>query len=371
MEAELSLDELVGSAWQNHLLDRMLRDENAFTLKAQQAHTSDMGPALLEAVASDLDELRQLFDMPLQIGSLKPLGERKAEPMKLALAGVSDWRPMLEPLAAYFHENGSGLLARHRAFRWLSSAGESKLEPILDPDPITLEELYTYDLERELLLANTEQFAAGHPANNVLLYGDRGTGKSSTVKALLQRYPKLKMIELAADHLSELPLLLDQITGTPHRFVLFVDDLSFDEFETQYKHLKAVLEGGLQVRPANVVIYATSNRRHLIKERFSDLTKPIINDEINQQDTVQEKLSLSDRFGITLTFSAPDQPRYLEIVYSLAHGRGLDVTRDELRARAVRWSMYHNGFSGRTARQFIDYLCGEINLGRSGATSPL
>ena len=146
----------------------------------------------------------------------------------------------------------------------------------------------------------------------------------------------------------------------PGRFVLFVDDLSFDDAELQYKHLKAVLEGGLEARPSNVVIYATSNRRHLVKERFSDMTKAIVNDEIHQQDTMQEKLSLSDRFGITLTFVTPDQQRYLTIVDEIARGRGLDINPDDLRARAIRWAMYNNGFSGRTARQFVDFLEGEL-----------
>ena len=141
-----------------------------------------------------------------------------------------------------------------------------------------------------------------------------------------------------------------------------VDDLSFDEMELQYKHLKAILEGGLEVRPGNVVIYATSNRRHLVKERFSDMTKAIVNDEIHQQDTVEEKLSLSDRFGITLTFVTPDQERYLKIVEAIISSRGLSIDRGEMRARAIRWAMYHNGFSGRTARQFVDFLEGEATV---------
>ncbi|MDE3078257.1 MAG: ATP-binding protein, partial [Chloroflexota bacterium] len=299
LEAELSSERLVGSAWQNHLLDRLLTDENAFSAKAQRAGAAGMGPGLLDAASDDLAQLRGLFDWPLEVDGFRPLGDAEPEGFKLVLARTADWRGLLEPLAGYFHEHGGGVLARFRAFRWLADAAGGRLEPIPNPDPITLEELYCYELERQLLVANTEQFVAGHPANNVLLYGDRGTGKSSSVKALLQRHPGLKMIELSPDHLAELPLLLDRIAGTPHRFILFVDDLSFEEFEVQYKHLKAVLEGGLQVRPSNVLIYATSNRRHLVKERFSDLTKPIINDEIHQQDTVQEKLSLSDRFGIT------------------------------------------------------------------------
>ncbi|HVA25656.1 MAG TPA: ATP-binding protein [Chloroflexota bacterium] len=357
-EAELSDERLVGNGWQNHLLERILQDQNAFSLKAQRGGIECMGYGLLEVVSRDLKELRRLFDRDLDLGELLPAGQREPKRFKVAMAEAKDWPALVSALAGYYAEHGTGVLADHRAFRWNPSSAE--IEPILNPDAIRLEELFTYDTERELLLANTEHFLAGHPANNVLLYGERGTGKSSTVKALLQRYPRLKMIEISPGDLGDLPRLLPRVAANPGRFILFVDDLSFDELELQYKHLKAVLEGGLESRPSNLVIYATSNRRHLVKERFSDLTKPIINDEIHHQDTVEEKLSLSDRFGITLTFITPDQERYVSIVREIVLARGLRIEPQELRTRAIRWAMYHNGFSGRTARQFVDFLEGEL-----------
>ena len=228
-----------------------------------------------------------------------------------------------------------------------------------------------YETERELLLRNTEHFLAGYPANNVLLYGDRGTGKSSTIKALLSAYGDrgLRLVEVPKAQLGDLPLVLRLLRDRRERFVLFIDDLSFQETETEYKALKAVLEGGLEARPPNVLLYATSNRRHLVQERFEDRAGAV-NGELHGVDTVQEKLSLSDRFGITLTFLAPDQERYLGIVSSLAAARALPIDAQELRSRALTWATRHKGRSGRTARQFVDYLSGELGLAAAATDVP-
>lgn len=393
-EAEMSAAPLVGDAWQNHLLERILADENPFSRKAEREPIVSMGPSLVEAAKSDLALLQQLYRLdgatlfPLvaaRVGedspglvswaALRPISPRADLPepaiphIKLELARAESWPSLLEELVHHYSVSGVGDFARYRAFRWVHRDGKGRLEGVAHPDPIRLEELVEYDVERALLLQNTEQFVEGFPANNALLYGDRGTGKSSTIKALLHRYADrgLRLVEVPKGLLADFPRILAILRQRPERFILFVDDLSFDERETAYKELKAALEGSLEARPNNVVVYATSNRRHLVQERFSDRMGG--DGEVRSQDTHQEKLSLADRFGITLVFSSPDQGRYLRIVESLAQQRGLEVDAGSLRARALQWAVHQGGFSGRTARQFVDHLTGEQGVARRRAAS--
>ena len=388
-ETELAPEPLVGDAWQNHLLDRLLADDNPFSRKAQRAPLDAMGSALVGQAYVELAALHGLHALDahrLQAGALRlapderwlawdgfrPLGanlaprDPAAHTFKRALAEAPGWGPLLPALAEHYARAGTGLFARYRAYRWVRADGRGYLEGIGHPDTPRLDELVGYEAERDLLLRNTEHFLAGYPANNVLLYGDRGTGKSSTVRALLTAYGErgLRLIEVAKAHLPDLPRLLDLLRDRRERFILFVDDLSFHETETEYKELKAVLEGGLEARPSNVLLYATSNRRHLVQERFEDRAGAV-NGELHGVDTAQEKLSLSDRFGITLTFVAPDQDRYLAIVRALAAARALPIEPEELRRRALAWALRHKGRSGRTARQFVDYLTGELGLAAS------
>ncbi len=365
-----------GDAWQSHLVERLLADENPFSRKCEQAGFGAAGPALVAAAAADLAALRRLYALdgaalraaigePLpDWAELAPLAEPvladEERAIRRRLAASDDWAALVEPLGQHYHDGGAGLLARHRAFRWVG--GEHPIEVVRDPDPVRLGDLIGYENERELVVRNTEHFVAGHAANNVLLYGDRGTGKSSTVKALLNEYADrgLRLIEVPKSLLGDLARLLRELRGRRERFVVFVDDLSFDDHESHYKDLKAVLEGGVEARPANVLLYATSNRRHLVLERFSDRGGPL--DEIHASDTQQEKLSFSDRFGISVTFGAPDQDRYLRIVSGLAGARGIAIDPAELRRRALEWATWQNGRSGRTARQFVDFLAGELGL---------
>jgi predicted AAA+ superfamily ATPase len=287
---------------------------------------------------------------------------------------AQDWGDLVDDLVEHFTRYGGGMFAQHRAFRWMGP--NEGLVPVPQPDTVRPSDLIGYTAERELLRRNTEQFLAGFAANNVLLYGDRGTGKSSSVKALLNEGPtapdvapgavdwrKLRLIELPKGQLADFPAIISMIRARPQRFILFVDDLSFEEGETQYKEMKAMLEGGLEARPSNVVVYATSNRRHLIREQFSDRTSPA-SDDVHARDTAQEKLSFADRFGMTITFPTPDQAAYLSIVEGLAQQRGLAVEPAVLRGRAIEWAAWHNARSGRTAKQFVDYLTGELGMKR-------
>lgn len=389
-EAELTAEPLVGDAWQHHLLGRLLEDENPFSLKAARAGPEMIGPALLAQTRVDLAALERCYrvdgaaiarevarftgDPPASWVGFRPLstgaGHFDRRRMMERIAATRGWPRIAGALGDYFAVHGIGLFARYRAFRWIHGGeGRGQLEGVAHPDSVRLADLVGYELERQPVVDNTRQFVAGLPANNVLLYGDRGTGKSSTVKALLTDFHALglRLIEVPKEHLADYPGIVAPLRGRRERFILFVDDLSFEEHETQYKALKAALEGSLEARPENVVLYATSNRRRLVRERFSDRTGPAVDDDVHSDETVQEKLSLADRFGIHAPFLVPDEARYLEIAAALASRYGVSLPAHEVRRRALLWSQWHNGHSCRTARQFAEALRGELAL--SGATS--
>jgi predicted AAA+ superfamily ATPase len=385
-EAELYPGELVGDAWQNHLLDRILTAENAFSRKAERVAFEEIGDGLLRQTRRELHLLQQLYrdgdavlaseafgmlgeNAPGGWQDLQPLGDgpppfgEAARAMKRGLADSQDWPALVAELAATYAATGAGIFGRYRAFRWEHAGERGQLVGVERPDPVRLHELIGYEREREPVVRNAERFVAGLPANNVLLYGERGTGKSSTVKALLNELGDrgLRLIEVPKEHLGDYPQLMQLLQGRRERFILYVDDLSFEEQETHYKALKAILEGGIEARPENVILYATSNRRHLVRERFADRTV-LDEDEVHVLDTMEEKLSLADRFGIRVTFTGPDQERYLHIVRALAERRGIALAQDELDRRALTWAQRQRGRSGRTARQFIDALEGELAL---------
>ena len=217
-----------------------------------------------------------------------------------------------------------------------------------------------YEQQKQKLIENTEAFVAGRKANNVLLFGDAGTGKSTSVKAILNQYygRGLRMIEVYKHQFKDLSSVIAQIKNRNYRFIIYMDDLSFEEFEIEYKYLKAVIEGGLETKPDNILIYATSNRRHLIRETWSDRSD-MSQDELHRSDTMQEKLSLVARFGVTIGYYRPSQQEYFDIVLQLAKRYPeITLSEEELKLKANQWELSHGGISGRTAQQFINHLAG-------------
>ena len=265
-----------------------------------------------------------------------------------------------ELVTAFYEAYGVGKLGLNKAFRIDHKDNQVELVPISNTELITFDDLIGYERQKQTLRENTEAFVEGRPANNVLLFGDSGTGKSSSIKALINQYydQGLRMIEIYKHQFQDLSAIIAQIKSRNYRFVIYMDDLSFEEFETEYKYLKAIIEGGLEVRPSNILIYATSNRRHLINETWKDRNDVTHNEGIYKSDTMQEKLSLVNRFGCTIYYGQPDQKEFYNIVVELAHKAGLDISDEELCAEAKKFELNHGGVSGRTAQQFINYMQG-------------
>ncbi len=266
---------------------------------------------------------------------------------------------MKATLTEFYREYGVGKFGLHKAFRIVHDGQGVQIVPILNIAHVRLDDLVGYEIPKKKLTDNTEAFVEGRKANNCLLFGDAGTGKSSSIKAIANEYygKGLRIIEVYKHQFQDLNDVIAQIKNRNYKFIIYMDDLSFEEFEIEYKYLKAVIEGGLEKKPENVLIYATSNRRHLIKETFAD--KEGRRDQLHSSDTVQEKLSLVSRFGVTVFFCAPDKKQFQEIVRVLAQRHGVVMPEDELLLEANRWELAHGGLSGRTAQQFVDYLLGK------------
>ena len=267
----------------------------------------------------------------------------------------ADWH---KALTGFYRDFGVGKFGLHKAFRVENRDGETRILPIKNIEHVYLEDLVGYEAQKQKLIENTEAFVEGRPANNCLLFGDSGTGKSSSIKAILHKYYHrgLRMIEIYKYQFKDISQVISQIKSRNYKFILYMDDLSFEEFEVEYKYLKAIIEGGLEVKPENVLIYATSNRRHLIRENFSD--KEEVREDMHRSDTVQEKLSLASRFGVTIYYGRPDPKEFREIVLSVARREGVDMPEEELLSEANKWELSHGGISGRTAVQFVTWLKG-------------
>ncbi|SDP66675.1 ATP-binding protein [Selenomonas ruminantium] len=300
----------------------------------------------------------QAVAKPAQIYN-KSVSEKVRE-LTLSIDGAKDASAMYKVVTDFYAKYGVGMLGLNKAFRVspeIEVTGQL-LEPITTTGDIRLTDIVGYESQKARLAANTEAFVQGRKANNVLLFGDAGTGKSTSIKAILNEYydQGLRMIEVYKHEFKYLQRIIARIKNRNYKFIIYMDDLSFEEFEIEYKYLKAVIEGGLEVKPDNILIYATSNRRHLIKERTDD-RPDFIDPDLHQNDTVQEKLSLADRFGLSIGYFKPNQKEYFTIVEKLA-ARHPEITlsTEELRAGAVKWEMSHSGLSGRAAQQYINSL---------------
>ncbi|MGF1481992.1 MAG: ATP-binding protein [Cyanophyceae cyanobacterium] len=351
-------------SWSDYLVTRILLDDNPFSQQVQTVAVDDLPASLVTAAKRDLQILQSLSRCPQQLSQqVQEISELPTAPVawelgsSLNLLGHQPWPEAVAELAQHYRHHGTGIFAQYAALRWQ----RRKLVGIAHPDSVQLANIIGYDSQKELLLRNTEFLLAGYPALHVLLYGSRGSGKSSLVKGLLPQYQScgLRLIEVSKSELQDLPEIVEQLR-VPQKFIIFVDDLSFEEDDEAFKALKVVLEGSLTAKAANVVVYATSNRRHLVREFFADRPRPRDSDEVHRWDTMQEKLSFSDRFGLTLTFESANQDTYLEIVRHLAQQAQLPFSPEELEFRAKQWATRHNGRSGRTARQFIDFLQAEV-----------
>ena len=253
-----------------------------------------------------------------------------------------------------------GKFGLNKSFRISHPEGEKmEIKAIKNIDHVKLEDLVGYEIPKQKLIDNTEAFVQGRPANNCLLFGDAGTGKSTSIKAIANQYYEqgLRLIEVYKHQFKDLNTVISMIKNRNYKFIIYMDDLSFEEFEIEYKYLKAVIEGGLEKKPDNVLIYATSNRRHLIRENFSD--KEEVREDMHTSDTVQEKLSLVYRFGVSIYFGAPTKKEFQQIVVELAEKQGVHLPAEELLAEANKWELSHGGLSGRTAQQFINYMLGQ------------
>ena len=270
---------------------------------------------------------------------------------------------MYDIITGFYKDYGVGKFGLNKAFRVNDENKEKEfLIPITATSDVMLEDLVGYEMQKQKLIANTEAFVQGRMANNVLLYGDAGTGKSTSIKAILNRYYSqgLRMIEVYKHQFKDLQRIISETKNRNYRFIIYMDDLSFEEFETEYKYLKAVIEGGLETKPENILIYATSNRRHLIKETWGDRNDRS-DDEMHRSDTVQEKLSLVARFGVTIGYFKPSHQEYLHIVNELAKRYPeITLSEKELALLANQWELRSGGASGRTAQQFINYLVGSM-----------
>ena len=368
--------------WHNYLTFLLITSENPFSITCEKVGANEGSVnyfakgdfrAFLDLFHYDFSELEEYLgiDCFSRISNYQAIGKKelmynknvsqKVQALSGKLEEVQDENEFFDCVTGFYKDYGVGMFGLNKAFRIQSRAdGRVDFVAINNMDAVMLDDLIGYELQKKKLVENTLAFVQGKKANNVLLFGDSGTGKSTSIKAIVNEFydQGLRMIEIYKHQFKDLSAVIAQIKNRNYRFIIYMDDLSFEEFEVEYKFLKAVIEGGVETRPDNILIYATSNRRHLIKENWSDRSDMEHDNGMHRSDTMEEKLSLVNRFGVTICYSKPSQKEYFHIVEGLARRAGITMPEEMLRAEANKWELSHGGISGRTAQQFINYLLG-------------
>lgn len=369
--------------WHNYLTFILLTNENSFSMTSEKVGAND--GTVNHFAKSDFAIFKKLFDF--DFGPIEEaLGidcfttichyhsiqkkermynknvSEKVQAVSEQIEQAADEEEIFRIVTDFYAAYGVGMFGLNRAFRIRHLENGVEFLPINNTDRVLLKDLIGYEIQKKKLIENTEAFIQGLPCNNVLLCGDAGTGKSTSIKALLNEYydQGLRMIEIYKHQFQDLSSIIAQVKNRNYRFIIYMDDLSFEDFEIEYKYLKAVIEGGMETKPDNVLIYATSNRRHLIKESWSDRNDMESDNGMHRSDTMQEKLSLVARFGVTIYYGKPSQKEYFTIVKELRKRYpSITISDEELCAEANKWELSHGGISGRTAQQFINYMAGK------------
>ena len=367
--------------WHNYLTFYLITNENPFSLTCEKVGAND--GSVNEFAKNDFKVFMNLFNYdfrPIEaalgincfslISDYKAIVKKelmynknvseKVQALSLKLETAKDENEFFNYVTDFYKAYGVGMFGLNKAFRVIGGDNGVTFTPINNMDKVMLDDLIGYEIQKKKLVENTEAFVQGRKANNALLFGDSGTGKSTSIKAIVNEYydQGLRMIEIYKHQFKDLSNVIASIKNRNYKFIIYMDDLSFEEFEIEYKFLKAVIEGGVETKPDNILIYATSNRRHLIKETWNDRNDLESNNGLHRSDTIEEKLSLVNRFGCQISYSKPSQKEFFDIVIGLARKNNVKMTDEELMAEANKWELSHGGISGRTAQQFIYYCLG-------------
>ena len=371
--------------WHNYLTFFLMMSENPFSMTCEKVGASE--GSVNNFVQNDFRIFKSLFDYDFgpierdlgincfsQLSNYKAIVKKdlmynknvseKVRALSQKLEQAQNEQEFFNVITGFYKDYGVGMFGLNKAFRIQElPQGGFQFKAINNMDTVMLDDLIGYEIQKKKLVDNTEAFVQGRKANNVLLFGDSGTGKSTSIKAIVNQYYEdgLRMIEIYKHQFRYLSAIIAEIKNRNYKFIIYMDDLSFEEQETEYKFLKAVIEGGVETRPDNILIYATSNRRHLIKESWNDRNDMEHTNDKHHSDTMEEKMSLVNRFGVTINYSKPSQKEYFNIVVNLARKAGITMSEQELCAEANKWELSHGGISGRTAQQFVNYILGSQN----------